>query len=684
MLDQGPEYRQVVVAEGLAKIGDESGKSLLRAVLDNQGSEHRVRAAAALLDIGDYSGFSALTDALEDSATARRERAVHALGLIGSHRSLPALAALQDSEPDKAVRISACAAVVLIVGLDPKVLARASVDWARGAFESRDPATRDAAARLIGDLPDEEALPLLAVASVDPEPRVRKSAAQSAAKLADKAQAAKAVAAALERETSSDVKEAQIKALAAIANPAGSESLSKVANGRDRVGVLASGALIAVGEKKAVKALESAYRTREPSLRLAVMEGAILAKDEIVVPILEKGVKDKSFDVRFTAAEGLSLYRSAADRAVAVLKEGLGKGTSIAARASAALLRLGAGFAAAKPVGEMLASDDLSERRAALPIIAAMEWDKARPLLRQAVLDINLDVRREATDTIQHFVAGNQEGARRLYRSLTNDDDELTRFKAKAQLAKLTPARPDKVELDKPGAPTIEPVKEAHEASKAALETYSEAEKKLAALLRETEKKVARRATDEESFERTKAYRQRIEQGYKHLVAAQRQLAAAASNVEQVAQPLSSLAEVQRMVDETRAGKVKSAETLAALGARVETLQAKVAKWVAAETASVQFYCETAETAIPAGRLSEARRNLRAAEQMSKREPCVYFARGLLYDEAAANASSDRKRIRNLKKAKKSYEKFLGVGSGFRIEQANERIAAIAEELSAP
>ena len=684
LLDQGPEYRQVVVAEGLARIGDESGKALLRAVLGNEGSEHRVRAAAALLEIGDYSGFSALMAALEDSANARRERAAHALGLIGSRDSLAALAALQEKETDKAVRLSACASVVLIVGLDPKVLVRASVDWAQGAFESRDPVMRDAAARLIGDLPDEEALPLLTVASVDPEPRVRKSAARSAARLKDKAKAARAVGAALARETRTDVKEAQIKALAEIANPAGTESLAKIANDRDRVGVLATGALIAVGEKAALKELESAYRNREPSLRLAAMEGAILASDEIVVPILQKGVKDRVFDIRFTAAEGLAAYRSAVARVTAVLEEGLGKQANIAARARAALLRLGAAFAAARPVGEMLASRALSERRAALPIIAAMEWDEASPFLRQAVLDMNLEVRREATDMIRRFVANNKEGTRRLYRSLANNDDELTRFKAKAQLARLTPARPAKVDLDKPGAPNTKPVEEAQKASEAAVKAFVEAKKELAALLKETEARVAKRASDEESFEQTKAYQKRIQQSHDRVVAAQREVASTARNVEQAAQPLVSLAEVKRAVDKARERRLESANEVATLGADIEELQAKVEKWVEAETASVQFYCETAETAIPAGRLSEARRNLRAAEQLSKREPCVLFARALLYDEVAANTTKSRKRIRSLKKARKSYEKFLSVGSGYRVEQANERIAAIDQELSAP
>ena len=71
------------------------------------------------------------------------------------------------------MRIAAAVAVMAIVGLDPQVLAQASVDWTKSALASEDWAVRKAAAGVLGDMPEKQAVPLLAPAIADPDPKVR-------------------------------------------------------------------------------------------------------------------------------------------------------------------------------------------------------------------------------------------------------------------------------------------------------------------------------------------------------------------------------------------------------------------------------------------------------------------------------------------------------------------------------
>ena len=689
-LEEDHEYRQVVVAEGLARIGDESGKGLLRAVLDDEGSEYRVRAAAALIEIGDYSGHEVLSGALAHRLVGRRRRAARALGTMALRDSIRPLIALRDGDADRTVRINACVAIMLIVGLEPRELVRVTTEWAKGALASADPAMRDAGARLIGDLPREEAIELLSTAATDAQSTVREQAARSAARLKGSREAATIMAAALEKEGDPQVQLAQITALARIAMPEARDALQKVASDSDRVGIMATGALIAVGDPAAAEALDRAYRNPQPVLRLAVMESAILAENPVVVPTLTRGVRDRIFAVRFVAAEGLALYRAARDLAVKVLREGLGKEVGIVARARTALLRLGVTIAGVPPVADMLSSNDVVTRRAAIPIIAAMEWKQASPLIRRALLDTDHEVRSDAVDIIEVFTEQNKEGVRRLYKSVVSEDgavDDASRYKARVRLAGLLPRAREGSETaalapGQPGEPDIRPVEEALQAVEAARATFQAAKKELDDLVAETRNDIARRATSEETLDRTRENQARVKQAHQRMSAAQRELARRVEGVEQAAEPLPrSLPAVQNALTAARSHQEEAAADVTAVKAGVSDLQKRVDRWIAAETAQVKLYCQTAETAIPAGRLSEARQSLRAAERLAKGQPCVLYWRGKLHDEVATRARTDRKRRQNLQWAMTSYEKFIAVGDGYRIELATERIGEIKEEL---
>ncbi|HEX7841191.1 MAG TPA: HEAT repeat domain-containing protein, partial [Kofleriaceae bacterium] len=173
ILENKDEGARLAAAEGLAKLGDDAGRKVLQEVLANQASPNRLVAAVAQIPLGDYGGLEVITTKLDDKDPGTRQLAARGLGEIGERKSLPALIKLA-SDKDWTVRIAAAAAIVAIVGLDPQVLAQASVDWTKGALGSQDWAVRKAAAGVLADIPDEkQAVPLLAQAIADPDPKVR-------------------------------------------------------------------------------------------------------------------------------------------------------------------------------------------------------------------------------------------------------------------------------------------------------------------------------------------------------------------------------------------------------------------------------------------------------------------------------------------------------------------------------
>ncbi|MEM9491672.1 MAG: HEAT repeat domain-containing protein, partial [Myxococcota bacterium] len=279
-LQHSAEPARLAAAEALARLGDESGTETLRAVLGDSASPNRPVAAAALIALGDYSGYDLLTETLTSDDAELRRLSARGLGRIGERDSLGGLLDMY-SDADKRVRVAAATAVLHILGLDPLVLAQASVDWARSALDSDDWAVRKAAARTLGDIPEDEAMPLLAQAIIDPEPEVRRSAARSAARMKSP-EAAREIAAAAVKESDKEVKEEQIIALAKIGSPEVKDTLENISNERGRVGVLALGSLIAIGDTTSVERLDRSYDHPASAIRMATMESAALADNRAV------------------------------------------------------------------------------------------------------------------------------------------------------------------------------------------------------------------------------------------------------------------------------------------------------------------------------------------------------------------------------------------------------------------
>jgi HEAT repeat protein len=201
--------------------------------------------------------------------------------------------------------------IVASVEVDPQVLTQAWVDWTKRALESQDLVVRKMAAGALADIPEKQAVPLLAQAIADPDPGVRLAASRSAGKMKSSDAAAKAVAA-VKAETDPKVKEQEVKALDEIGNPAAHDTLAQISVEPGRLGVLAAGALIAVGDASGKARLDAAVVDKDSNLRLAAVEEAAMANSQVVTPTLQISIVDRVFAIRFAAAEALTaLYKKA-------------------------------------------------------------------------------------------------------------------------------------------------------------------------------------------------------------------------------------------------------------------------------------------------------------------------------------------------------------------------------------
>ena len=523
LLESTDEGTQLAAAEALAKLGDDAGKEVLAKIAANKDSPNQLAAAVAQIKLGEYGGLELITAKIDDKDASNKRMALGAIGEIGDTKNLEQLIELADKDKDWTVRIAAASAIVSIVGPDPALLAQASVDWAASSLNSQDWATRQAAAGVLADIGDEKkAVPLLAQAFVDKDDKVRLAASRSAGKMRSK-EAALQVVASVRLETNEEVQAQQAAALGQIGQPEAKEVLAELSKKENRVGVIAAGSLIALGDPSGKAKLDQAIDPKSPEpMRRAAMQAATDSNNKIVIPTLAVGAKDKSFEVRFAAAEGLSQFNAEKDTAVLVLNEGLkSKDSTLVGRALAGLTRLGAAPQDAKTLTpeQMVDSTDPKQRLAAVPVIKAMPVKDSVPLLRKLVADRDQNVRRAGVEAIESLTTktvdadAGKEAAIRLYKPLVNDSDRTVSTKASGQLAKLAPkpepvkaTPPPPVDVPPPPPPppvdtSLEKVKAAHGVAFAAV---SEA-KKLAAAMEKLSAEAAVLMTQEQTSTKEQA-----------------------------------------------------------------------------------------------------------------------------------------------------------------------------------
>jgi len=691
LLGHAREDVRLAAAEGLARLGNDEGKTVLGQVAANPGSPNRLVAAVTQIAVGEYGGLDVMTHMLNDKDPRNRRLAASGVGQIGDRRSLPALVALA-GDPDWTVRLEVARAIVAIVGLDPALLAQAAVDWTKSALDAQDLAVRRAAASVLADIPAADAIPLLALAIKDKEPSVRREASKSAGKMKS-APAAVKVADALATESDLGVKEQQVRALGeigAVGNPAAHDALVRVSEQPGRIGVLAAGSLIAVGDAAANARLMTAIASQQTELRLAAVEAAAIANDSIVVPTLKIGLGDHVFNIRFMSALGLALYDAERADAVPVLNTALAsKDFDVVGRAMAALRRFGEAFTRPeRRPNDLLNSADPTQRLAVIPAVRVMPGSEAVPLLRRLIADADPDVRRAGVDAIETLK--DKEQAVRLYKPMIEDGDPLIRCRAAGQLARLVPPIPLP-----PGhaeaAPATDPARARAEealssAKLAANEVTTEIDGMERMLAELSTTMAATPAPGDVPTDHVKQLAASVAEGRTRAEAALARAEAAARAAADAA-GASPPPQTASMVGEATASAQRAREALAVADKKATDAVRKASDFIADWTGDAQLDIDTANAKIDTGDFAEARRLLdKATRELRKsgsKSSGLDFAYAQLFDKMAIDAESPADQQKLLQKAADAYRRVVKGGGGRFARVANERLSKIPDEISA-
>ncbi len=693
ILEAKDEGSRLAAAEGLAKLGDDGGKKVLQDVFANEASPNRLVATVALIPLGEYGGYDLITAKLDDKDPDIRRLAARALGEIGERKSLKHLVALT-SDKSWAVRISAAVAVMAIVGLDPQVLAQASVDWTKGALASEDWAVRKAAAGVLGDMPEKDAVPLLAQAIADPDANVRLAASKSAGHMKG-ADAATHVATAAKAEKDPAVKEQQVKALGEIGNAAAHDTLVELQTDPGRVGIFAAGSLIAVGDPAGKAKLDAAVVDKNVDLRLAAVQSASVAKNPIVVSTLKTGIVDKIFDVRFTAAEGLSNFGAEKAAAVPVLQSGLeSKDANVLGRAQTALIKLGEKPAAGTPTpAEMLDSTDPKVRLAAIPIVRALPSSEGVPLLRRLITDSNQDVRRAGVDAIEDIVAKDKDQAIKLYKPLVTDEDAVVRSKAQGQLSRLVepppkaasvvPAQPDPV-APPPVDDTLPKVKAAADEAATAATDGKAAAAEVESLLKDITTTTAVPAKDDTMIKHVELLATNVDEAAGKVEAAATKAEAAAKAAADAAGPSPS-PDAAKLVADAAAAAKELRDAATTVRTRSAPAAKKAREYAKAETGDAQMFVAAADAAIATGNFGDAKQNLDKATKLGRasgvKNAGIDYSYAQLFDKMATREKDPAAKLKLLQQAQQAYTRFAKTGSGSRVQRAADRAAELGDDI---
>jgi len=684
LLGSKDEGARLAAAEGLAKLGDDTGRQVLQGVLSNPASPNRLVAAVAQIPLGEYGGLAVLTTALGVRDAGIRRLAARGLGDIGEPRSVETLLPLA-SDQDWSVRIAAAAAIIAIVGLDPMVLAQASVDWTKSALDSQDWAVRKAAAGVLADIPEKDAVPLLAQAIADKDPGVRIVAARSAGRMRS-AHAAVKIAFALRKEADPGVKEQQIKALGEIGSATARDTLAQISSESGRLGVIAAGSLIAVGDPSGKAKLEAAAAAPQPALRLAAMQAASMAKNPIVVPALKIGVADGVFEIQLTAAEGLASFNAEKAAAIPVLAAALrSKEAAVVGRAIAALSRFGEQIRnQVQTPAEMLHSTDARQRLAVVPIARALPPRESVPLLRRLVADPDREVRYAAIEAIETVTPKDKEQAIKLYKPLVNDEDPVVRSKAAGQLARLVPPRARTAAAPPAGDGSLPKVQQATADANAASSEAKAAAGAFEALASELATATAATASDDTALKHVEELAANLGETAAKLEAVAEKVEAAATDASTAAGATPS-PDAAELVAEAKALAQSAHDTAATARGKAADAAAKARTYVTTQTGDVRMYLAAADSAIRAGKLTDAQDSLDKATKLLRKSGAksvsLDFLYGRLYDKMAETSHHPADKHQLLQQAEAAYRRFAKTGTGRNAQTANERLAEIADEL---
>lgn len=684
LLEQKDAGTRSAAAEGLAKLGDEAGRRVLRQILGDASSPYRTAAAVALVSLGDYTGSSLLKKQLGAKTANERKLAARGVGEIGDGGSLGELIEML-GDKDKTVRLAAAVAILAIVQLDYATLTKKSVDWAKAALGSEDWAVRYAAATTVGDLPKKKVVPLLAQAIADKNPKVRRAATISAARLEHNKQAATTVAAALIKEKDKQVREVQVRALGRIGHADAASTLETIAHSKTRLGIMALGALVALNKLTAVDKLRAAFASHNAGLRLAVMDAAHLAGHRLVVPLLSRGLHDNDARVQFSAAVASAYHKANKAAALPVLQKAVtSKDKSVAGRARAALIRFGE-TPPGPTISELLDSPDVDVRRATVEALVAMEWSMARPLLSRAIRDPDEQTRRAAVDAIaEHRTAPKNERIA-AYKSLLHHEDPVCRTKAQAQLAKLLGGEAPAPDSSASGGtdPTV---------IKRSIGLVNVARTELDTVVKKLNVRIDALQPMLRNADPSDQHVDRVERNGKALAPLIAAVGAASNKLESAAKTFAALAagkppaELADTIKRTRESIAKATKRGAKARTRGRSAARASRAYVQKNTANATMTLSAATSALGVNKLAEARRNLAKARQIMRRlgktDPLLYYLYGELYEKTGMAARGERAKLRQFKRARANYARYVRTGKDFRVGIARRKSAELAKKIA--
>ena len=440
--------QRMLVAAKLVEQGDERGQSFLRELAQRSGPE-QLTSARLLASPDEPAGAELFRRLLKEPQTlpAARLLATEGLGMSGRLSDVLLLAPFLEAGGDSRQQQGAALAILQIMARDPAATSEQSLSWAHTALANDRWFIRQAAADVLGDVPDRSAVPLLAGLLRDGEAQVRRSAARALGRRRER-DAMEALRGGLS-DASSEVREESLRSIAAVGlyqlqhgvrevvKEIGSWFQDLLHHGNETEQVVASAALLRLGDDSQRQRLGGWLSSSDVRLRqLLVREAANDAE------LLRKAIGDAAAEVRLAAAIHLA---GLGDRTgVPVLEQALTAGGASGLAAFGALRQLGEELPVPAKVTRLLMSGTLAERLAVVAAVEHLPIDVALRLLRRAARDPEPEVRRHTAETAALLprTPGGGAAGEPILRVLALDTDAAVRARAGSLLASLATAMP--------------------------------------------------------------------------------------------------------------------------------------------------------------------------------------------------------------------------------------------------
>jgi len=464
-----------------------------------------------------------------------------------------------------------------------------------------------------------------------------------------------------------------------------------------RLGVLAAGALLAVGDASGKARLAAAAASSRTERRLLAMQAAAAARDLVCAPTLRRGLSDRALEVRLAAAEGLVALGVDRAPAAAVLRASIGRrDAAMTGRALAALARLGedGGDRAPSPL-DMLASPDPAVRLAALPIVRALPVDQAVPLLRRLVRDPDRDVRRASADAIEAVAPQAGPRAIALYQPLLHDADPAVRAKAAGRLAQLLPAAAPGAAPPPPATPVVaaaiaqttaqREVLAAVDAAGSAATAAAAQRETVQALVAELAAATARQPRNDTAVKHVGDLATSLDEAVTRLESLAARARAAATDATDAAGARPTAASLDRIA---KAREVADAAAAAATAARaaVPVHEKRARRYIKAWTHDAQLLLNTARAALGGSNFAEAEQSLERAAKLLRGSGDsldeLDYLTVLLHAAMGDRARDPAQQRLHLAQARAALARLERSGQSPQLAQdAGAQVAELAEEI---